>query len=495
MHRKTVGAVRDDEIRGRLREQNPWWRTRATARSADAWRDDDPVLRARSRWDLGYRSELLDDVVASPGTDLLIILRGPRRVGKSVLLRDTAASLCQRPGFDPLRLISFACDGMNARDLRRAILLGQASTRAVEPETRVWFLDEVAGIRGWTETLKYLRDTTSFAGDTVVCTGSSWDPQAEVERDLLAGRAGTGPGRRERILHPMSYREFLSATRRDIPSTPLLSPGDLQRPQVADLATDLEPFLTDLDLAWQDYLTCGGFPRAVAEHHRDGQVSESFLADLSSWLHRDVDAEGPPDSVPLLLAELHRRSAAPLNRRATAATLGYPNPSAFERRLDRLTAAFATLWCPQVDERGRRVAGAQSKVYLADPVLAWLSPARRSGIPDPDMTVLSEAAVAVALARSVDRSDPGRWSTQDAIGYLKTTAGGEIDLAPVPFRTASGTARTTPIESKWVSARWRREARAIEARFAAGILATKDVLDFEHPAWALPAPLVALFLE
>lgn len=487
--------MRDDEIRGRLREQNPWWRTRATAQSADAWRADDPVLRARARWDLGYRSELLDDVVETPGTDLLVILRGPRRVGKSVLLRDTAARLCQRPDFDPLRLIFFACDGMNARDLRRAILLGQASTRAAEPETRIWLLDEVAGIRGWTETLKYLRDTTNFGGDTVVCTGSSWDPQAEVERDLLAGRAGTGPGRRERTLFPMSYREFVSATRQDIPLPPRTSPGDLQRPQVAEVAAELEPFVTELDLSWQDYLTCGGFPRAVAEHHRSGVVSEPFLADLSSWLHRDVDAEGPPDSVPLLLADLHRRSAAPLNRRDTAATLGYPNPSAFERRLDRLTTAFATLWCPQVDERGRRVAGAQSKVYLADPLLAWLPPARRSGISDPDMTVLSEAAIAVALARSVDRSDPGRWSTQDAIGYLKTTAGGEIDLAPVPFRTASGTGQTTPIESKWVSAGWRREARAIESKYAAGILATKDVLDLAYPAWALPAPLVALLLE
>jgi len=486
--------MRDDEIRGRLREQNPWWRVRATALKPDAWRDDDPVLRARTRWDLGYRSDLLDDVVASPDADLLIILRGPRRVGKSVLLRDTAVGLCQTPGFDPLRLISVACDGMSARDLRRTILLGQASTRAVEPDTRVWLLDEVAGIRGWTEALKYLRDTTDFGRDTVVCTGSSWDPQAEVERDLLAGRAGTGPGRRERILHPMSFREFLHATRHDIPCPAPTAPGDLQRTHVADAAATLEPWLTDLDLAWQDYLTCGGFPRAVAEHHRDGSVSDAFLADLSSWLHRDVDAEGPPDSVPLLLAELHRRSAAPLNRRDTASTLGYPNPSAFERRLDRLTAAFATLWCPQVDERGRRVPGAQSKVYLSDPLLAWLPAARRSGIPDPDMTVLSEAAVAVALARSVDRCDPGRWSTQDAIGYLKTTAGGEIDLAPVPFRTASGTAWTTPIESKWVSAGWRREARAIEARFGAGILATKDVLDLGHPAWALPAPLVALLL-
>lgn len=487
--------MRDDELRGRLREQNPWWRARAAGHATDAWTQDDPILRARARWDLGHRSPLLDDVLEQPASDLLIVLRGPRRVGKSVLLRDLAANLCRQPAFEPLRLIALACDGMSPRDLRRAILLGQDSTRSASTGPRLWLLDEVAGIQGWTETLKYLRDATAFGEDLVVCTGSSWDPRAEIERDLLAGRAGTGAGRRERLLLPMSFRDFLHAARRGIPCPPQVSPADLQSPAVARAAADLEPFLTDLDLAWQAYLTCGGFPRAVAEHHRDGQVSPAFMADLVAWLHRDVDAEGPPDSVAMLLEELHRRSPSPLNRRDTAAALLYPNPPMFERRLDRLTAAFATLWCPQVDDEGRRVAGSQSKVYLTDPLLAWLPAARRAGLRGPDMTVSSEAAIAVTLARAVDRSDPGRWSTQDAIGYLKTGSGREIDLAPVPFRTAAGVAYTTPIESKWVSARWRREAMAIESRYQGGVLATKDIVDLEQLAWALPAPLVALLLE
>ena len=52
--------------------------------------------------------------------------------------------------------------------------------------------------------------------------------------------------------------------------------------------------------SWQSYLSCGGFPRAVAEYHRDGAVSQAFINDLGAWLHRDVDADAPSDPVPLL---------------------------------------------------------------------------------------------------------------------------------------------------------------------------------------------------
>jgi hypothetical protein len=54
---------------------------------------------------------------------------------------------------------------------------------------------------------------------------------------------------------------------------------------------------------------------------------------------------------------------------------------------------------------------------------------------------------------------------------------------------------SVPIESKWVSSGWRSEAKAIEAKFAGGVVASRNVLDMAHPAWALPSPVLALLLE
>jgi uncharacterized protein len=100
----------------------------------------------------------------------------------------------------------------------------------------------------------------------------------------------------------------------------------------------------------------------------------------------------------------------------------------------------------------------------------------------------------MALARRIDDIQEGRWTVNDTIGYARTASANEIDLTPVAVPTDSGRAWTTPIESKWVGTGWRSEARVIEAKHTSGIVATKSILDLDHPTWPVPAPLVALLL-
>jgi len=369
--------VRDDQIRSRLVQSNPWWRT---AGDRLAWAVDDRALRSRAAFDLGYRPDVLEDIALGPIGDGLVVLRGPRRVGKSVTVKDAVAQLCGRQDVDPRQIVYLAADAMTAQDLNRVAILGRDLTRSVNPAQRIWLLDEVTGVKGWTGTIKFLRDNTPFGDDTVVCTGSSWDAGAEVERDLFAGRAGTATTRRSRLLLPMSFRDVLAATERDVPAPGPVQPWDLQGPTVATAAAAVELDIDELDLAWQAYLTSGGFPRAVAEHHRAGEVSDAFLSDLVAWLHQDVDPEAPADSVPLLLAGLHQRSSSPLNRAKTATALNYRTRQTFDLRLTRLTRSLAAQ-CHQVDDEGRRVVGAQSKLYLTDTLLAWLGPRLRAGLP------------------------------------------------------------------------------------------------------------------
>ncbi|MGH9092432.1 MAG: ATP-binding protein, partial [Acidimicrobiales bacterium] len=242
--------MRDDELRERLTECNPWWRSAATGSDPDAWATSDPMLSARNRVDLGYRSRLLDDIAEEHVDDKLVVVRGPRRVGKSVLLKDTALHLCRRQGFDTRQLVYLPADGMRARDLGRAIKIGRELTRSVQEAPHIWLLDEVTGIHGWTEQVKYLRDNTRLGAETVVCTGSSWDPDAEVERDLFAGRAGTQTSLRSRLLHPMSFRDVLAVTGRAVPVPSPVSPWELQETSVRRAIEGLEIFTDDLDLAW-----------------------------------------------------------------------------------------------------------------------------------------------------------------------------------------------------------------------------------------------------
>jgi uncharacterized protein len=112
----------------------------------------------------------------------------------------------------------------------------------------------------------------------------------------------------------------------------------------------------------------------------------------------------------------------------------------------------------------------------------------------PDMTVLTENALGVTLARVVDTLDEGRWVAQDTIGYERTGGGKEIDLAALPVPISGRSEFTVPIEVKWIDQGWRGEARVLEGRHGRGVIATKSILDLDNPTWAIPVPLVALLL-
>lgn len=491
--------MRDDQRRQHLVDSNPWWRAASAGEDPTAWTTHQRILRSRQDYDLGYRPGILDDVRTGPITDLLVVLTGPRRIGKSVALLDTAAELCARPDLDPRQVVYLPCDGMSAQDVRRCLVLARELTRAIDfdlpqPQPRVWLLDEISGVSGWTATLKLARDTTDFGGDTVVATGSRWTAGEDVQGNLLAGRAGTTPGRRTRLLLPMTFRDYMIASRRQTPPLDAVHVSDLQSPEVAR-ALDAIAFDVDAyDLAWQDYLTCGGFPRAVAEHTRNGVVSDNYLGDLKSWLRTDVDPEGPQDSVPRLLSTLAERATSPLNIAHTAEELGYGSRSAAERRLNRLVSSHAALWCPRRDG-DKIVVGAQSKLYLTDPILASLPSRLRSGMPVPDMTRLTEMAIGVVMARAIDDLEESRWISGDTIGYARTAREGEVDLAPITVPSAAGPVTTVPLESKWVGHGWKGEAKTMTGKYGRGILATKSVLDVSGDVWAVPAPLVALLLQ
>lgn len=487
--------MRDDEIRRRLTDANPWWRA-STGGDPTAWTSSHRLFTDRAVHDLGFRSQILDDVATGPVTDLLTILAGPRRVGKSVALLDAAATLCAREDIDSRQIVHLPCDGMAARDLRRAFTLGRDLTRSVDHDAvqrRVWLLDEITGVAGWTTAVKEARDGTALGDDTVVATGSRWVANEDVTGNLLAGRAGTQPGRRVRQLLPMSFRDYVAATRPSLLLPSVVHPSHMQTPEVDRALATVEFDIDEYDRAWQAYLTCGGFPRAAAEYERDGVVSEPYMRDLAAWLRSDVDPDEPPESVPLLLHELSCRSTSPLNVTKVAQELGRTT-RIFEVRLTRLVNSFAALHCPKRSDVGSRIAGAASKVYLTDPVLAWLPSRLRNGLAAPDMTALTEAAIGVHLARAIEAQEEGRWVTGDTIGYARTDSDNEVDFAPVSLPTTSGAATTTPLESKWVDSHWRSEARVIEGKYARGIVATKSILATGHKTWAVPAPLVALLL-
>lgn len=138
--------------------------------------------------------------------------------------------------------------------------------------------------------------------------------------------------------------------------------------------------------------------------------------------------------------------------------------------------------------------GSQSKLYLMDPLLARLPHPRDGWVDDADMTRLTENHLALELARAMDRVAPDRFVEQRAVLYARSEAGKEVDFAALPLLVGSTPVRTTPIESKWVTQSWRRDALVLRGKYGRGLVATKDVVDLGGDGWAVPAPILALLL-
>ncbi len=479
--------MNDGQLRERMRERNPWWRSAEGDRLA--WVQSDTTLAGVSRYDIGHRSNVLDDVAP----DGLYVLRGPRRVGKSVTLKRLIVSLLSK-GVAPLRIIYLSVDDFTTQDLRRALVQGRKITESVGDEPRYWLIDEVTSVANWTRVIKEARDNTDLARDAVVLTGSSISDLAASERDLSAGRAGTSTENRFRLQLPLTFREFVSAVYPEVPLPEMMTPDLLQSREAAEASSALVPWIGELDLHWQSYLECGGFPRAVAEYTRDGAVGRSFCRDLHAWLASDLTSGDQEDAVQRILAEITARLGSPFQLVKFGESVGLGRTAA-ATRIARLKANVALITCQLVDDSGQPKPNSQPKQYLVDPILARLPLLLEPGFHAPDATKLTEMVLAITIARAIDAIHPGRLLEGRAVGFIRTSSGNEVDFAPVPIRVGGADTSTVPMESKWVNQGWRREALVIEGKYQRGIVATKDILDTEgHPVWAIPAPVVALLL-
>lgn len=482
-----LGTMRDDEIRRYLRERNPWWLAAATGGDPTVWARHDPVLMGAEATEVGYTPTLVNDV-APP---MLVVVRGPRRVGKSVMVKRRILDWCSSDQVGPGRVVYASGDGMRAADLRRLFTLARELAPSDGP--LYWVVDEISAIDGWASIVKELRDNTALAHDAVVLTGSS-------AFDLDEARKALGPGRTRtdwpfRVMLPMSFRDVARAYDVELPEVPHFQLHELQSQEAKGALQQLSPCVHLLDLAWQRYLESGGFPRAVSEHVKSAGVSAEFLHDVRSWVMDDLQLDHSPEVVMDMLDQLQRRVTSPLNVTSTSESLGLSR-DVLSARMNRLTRTFAASWCHQIDEDGSRVTGSQSKLYLVDPLLSWLPFRSGESKREPSFTSLTEQQLAIACARSVDSLVRGRFVDGTAIGYRRTGSGNEVDFGALPIRVGGSWVSTTPLESKWVSKGHWGEARVINGVYKRGIIATKDVLDTtREDVWAVPAPCVALMLS
>lgn len=176
----TLFDLRDPVSERLLRDMNPWWQGFGV-----------PNLQPVRRWAYesltrGLRSQLAP----------VVVLRGPRQVGKSTLQAQVIDDLL-RTGIDPKRILRVQFDDIRALHRRDQPILEVvwwyadhvlgAPLGSLGNTPIYLFLDEVQNLRDWAPQLKHLVDLQPVRA---MVTGSS-ALRIEAGRDSLAGRIHT----------------------------------------------------------------------------------------------------------------------------------------------------------------------------------------------------------------------------------------------------------------------------------------------------------------
>ena len=180
------------------------------------------------------------------GTDLIKVMTGIRRCGKSVMLELIKEELAES-GVSPDRFISFNFEGLNYAHLQTAKALHDEITglAAAIPGKVYLFFDEIQEVEDWEKCVNSLR--VSLDCDIYI-TGSNAKLLSGELSTYLAGRYV------EFVIYPFSFAEFL----------------ELYRPIAPD-----EP----VQKCFQKYLLSGGMPYLANIRYEDAS-SKLYLHDL-----------------------------------------------------------------------------------------------------------------------------------------------------------------------------------------------------------------------
>ncbi len=298
-----------------LRPYNPWW-------TDPGWYKRDPLLQVFQESILGKEPRLYYHLrrISEPGHYGIVTLRGPRRAGKTTLIKLLIRYLLLDKGINPRSVFYVSLDYEGLEDVRLISLL-EAISGSGRFEKYV-FLDEASMYPGWAQALKNLYDMglVERGKMKIVATGSHSMDLAEAA-SKLRGRQG----RLARLFNvggnlvhlPLRFPEVVEAVRSEIDdyfNRHRLRRAGLRFDILLELASGRIPeiiqFIYDnyfqlLQTLFEDYLIHGGYPRAIDEYHKNGNISEEFYSDLSELLIKDsVKAGLDPENLKSLLVAL-----------------------------------------------------------------------------------------------------------------------------------------------------------------------------------------------
>ncbi len=340
----------------RVRKENPWWNAAIQIAAF-------PFFEMESRPYLRQLLSLLDVNIQRA-----VILMGPRRVGKTVLLhhaiyallnggdRFTAEKICyvsvDHPLYNSLNLLDFL-------DIYR-----EATGVDYEHEHCLFVFDEIQYLRNWEQHLKSLVD--SYPDLKCVASGS-----AAAALKLKSNESGAGRFT-DLLLPPLTFYEYVTLLKRNELFADCCSQRTDKNGSFLDVTSPLEESDKDgINSLFLDYLNFGGYPEVAlnpiiqenpGRFIKNDIVDKVLLRDLPS-LYGVLNIQ----ELNYLFTTLAYNTAGEVSLEDLSQKSGVAKPT-IKKYIEYLEAAFLIKTVNRIDMTAKRFKRATTfKVYLTNP--------------------------------------------------------------------------------------------------------------------------------
>ena len=355
--------ISEDDVQRRIQLENPWWQSPHI------------ISELHQSWKPRPYLDLFLPLIKETSVRRAIVLMGPRRVGKTVMIHHAIQALLD-DGVPPKTICYLSVDNpiYNTLTLER-FLASYAQTTGVDlgKDSLYVFFDEIQSMKHWETHLKVLVD--SHANIKAVVSGSA-APALKLKSDE------SGAGRfTDILLPPLTFYEYLE----------LLDEGDIvAKPDFQ--ATDIKR----LNDRFIYYLNFGGYPEVIFSKQIQSDPARFIKSDIiDKVLLRDLpNLYGISDIQELnyLFTTLAFNTANEVSLEELSKNSGVAK-NTIKRYIDYLQAAFLIQVIHRVDRSSKRFRRANFfKVYLTNPSMraALFSPVEEN---DKVLPHLAETAI------------------------------------------------------------------------------------------------------
>ncbi len=335
-------TISDQQVIEQIRRQSPWW---------DGLGGIEPVVANYRRRD--YLAPVLA-LVRDSSLRRAVVLMGPRRVGKTILIQHLIHDL-MTSGIAPARIAYVAVDHpvLHGQSLESFVQLIERASPVTAGAERYLFFDEIQYLRDWQQHLKVLVDTRPDL--RILVSGSAAAALSRQSRESGAGRFT------DFLLPPLTFAEYLSL----IQAEPAMRQTGENEYRLIDIDR--------LNRQFVDYVNYGGYPELALSPEARGNPGRFVRSDIvEKVLLRDLPTLYGITQIQelnALFTLLCYNTGEEVSLDNLSQACGMTKPTV-TRYIEFLEAAFLLKRVFRVDQSGRRYQRERSfKIFLSNPAI------------------------------------------------------------------------------------------------------------------------------